>query len=136
MTRKKNNLLKISEPQIGYALDFDNTRVKARPFIKWAGGKSQLLPDMSKLFPPKEQIGRYFESFLGGAAVFFYMQHPKSFLSDSNNELVELYKVVQQNVEELIKALKSHKNEHDYFYEIRAISPSDLIPVERTMKRS
>lgn len=134
MTRKKNNLLKISEPQMGYALDFDNTRVKARPFIKWAGGKSQLLPDMSKLFPPKEQIGRYFESFLGGAAVFFYLQHPKSFLSDSNNELVELYKVVQQNVEELIKALKVHKNELNYFYEIRALSPSDLTPVQRAAR--
>src|SRR3990172_6936049 len=98
MPRKKSNLLKISEPQMGYALDFANTRVKSRPFIKWAGGKSQLLPDMSKLFPPKQQIGRYFEPFLGGAAVFFYLQHPKSFLSDSNEELIELYKAVQQNV--------------------------------------
>src|SRR6266496_320420 len=109
MSRKKSNLLRISEPQMGYALDFNNTRVKARPFIKWAGGKSQLLPDMSRQFPPKQQIGRYFEPFLGGAAVFFYLQHPKSLLSDSNKDLVELYRVVQQNVEELIKALKIHK---------------------------
>lgn len=65
MDKRRKNLLKISEPQMGYALDFRNTRVKAKPFIKWAGGKSQLLPDMSKLFPPKDQIGRYFEPFLG-----------------------------------------------------------------------
>lgn len=114
---------------MGYALDFNNTRIKSKPFIKWAGGKSQLLPVMSGLFPPKQQIGRYFEPFLGGAAVFFYLQHPKSYLSDSNKELVELYKVVQENVEELINALKFHKNEHDYFYEIRALLPSDLPPV-------
>lgn len=62
---KKQKLLKISEPQIGYALDLNNARIKSKPFIKWAGGKSQLLPDMSKLFPPKQQIGRYFEPFLG-----------------------------------------------------------------------
>lgn len=134
MARKRSSLLKISEPQMGYALDFNNTRIKSRPFIKWAGGKSQLLPDMSTLFPPKQQIGRYFEPFLGGAAVFFYLQHPKSFLSDSNEELVELYKAVQQNVEELIKALKVHRNEHDYFYKIRAQSPSDLSPVQRAAR--
>jgi hypothetical protein len=60
----KNNLLKISEPQMGYTLDFNASRVKAKPFIKWAGGKSRLLADMAKLFPPKAQIGRYFEPFL------------------------------------------------------------------------
>jgi hypothetical protein len=65
MANKISKLLKISEPQMGYALDFGNMRVKAKPFIKWAGGKSQLLRDMSKLFPPKVQIGRYFGPFLG-----------------------------------------------------------------------
>ncbi|GIK09978.1 MAG: DNA adenine methylase [Anaerolineales bacterium] len=134
MDKRRKKLLKISEPQMGYALDFRNTRVKAKPFIKWAGGKSQLLPDMSKLFPPKDQIRRYFEPFLGGAAVFFYLQHPRSFLSDSNKELVELYQVVQKNVEELITALKVHRNDPNYFYEIRALSPLDLTPVQRAAR--
>ncbi len=75
---------------------------------------------MSRLFPPKDQIGRYFEPFIGGGAVFFYLQHPKAFfISDSNKELVELYQIVKNNVEELINALKPHKNEPDYFYKIR-----------------
>lgn len=134
MPRKKVKLLKVSEPQMGYALDFYNTRVKARPFIKWAGGKSQLLPYISKLFPPKDQINRYFEPFLGGGAVFFHLQHPKSFLSDTNNELVELYNIVKNHVEELIKALKPHKNEHDYFYEIRAQDPASLSEVKRAAR--
>lgn len=134
MTRKKSFLLKISEPQIGYALDFANERVKSKPFIKWAGGKSKLLTDMARLFPPKQQIGRYFEPFLGGGAMFFYLQHPKSFLSDSNGDLVELFEVVQQNVEELIIALKIHNNEHDYYYKIRAQSPSDLSSIQRAAR--
>ena len=109
MAKKKSNVLKITEPQMGYALDFDSQRVKSKPFIKWAGGKWQLLPIMSRLMPPRQQIGRYFEPFLGGAAVFFYLQHPKSILSDSNEELIKLYKVVQENVEELIRLLKVYK---------------------------
>ncbi len=134
MPRKKVRLLKISEPQLGYSVDFGNTRVKARPFIKWAGGKSRLIPKMSKLFPPKNQISRYFEPFLGGGAVFFHLQHPKSFLSDSNSELVELYEIVRDNVEELIKALKSHKNDRDYFYEIRAQDPAKLSAIKRAAR--
>lgn len=134
MSPQKIKLLKISEPQLGYALDFANTRVKAKPFIKWAGGKSQLLPEISKRLPPKNQIGRYFEPFLGGGALFFSLQHPHSFLSDTNKELVELYQIVKDNVEELIKALKHHKNEHDYFYDVRAQNPVDLSPVERAAR--
>ena len=134
MSTRKNVILKVSQPQLGYALDFESQRVKAKPFIKWAGGKSQLLPNMSKLFPPKEQIGRYFEPFLGGGAVFFYLQHPRSFLSDSNKELVELYEAVKNNVEELIKALKSHKNEREYFYEVRAQKSSNLSQTERAAR--
>ncbi len=134
MPTKKVKLLKISEPQMGYALDFNNTRVKAKPFIKWAGGKSQLLPQMSKLFPPKDQINRYFEPFLGGGAVFFHLQHPKSYLSDTNNKLIELYEIVKNNVEDLIKALRKHKNEHDYFYEVRSQKPAALSPVERAAR--
>ncbi|RJP47946.1 MAG: DNA adenine methylase [Anaerolineaceae bacterium] len=119
---------------MGYSLDFGNTRVKAKPFIKWAGGKAQLLPQMSNLFPPKDQIGRYFEPFLGGGAVFFHLQPPKSFLSDSNHDLVELYQAVKNNVEELIHALKPHKNEPDYFYEVRAQKPAALSQIQKAAR--
>lgn len=107
---------------------------KARPFIKWAGGKSQLMPAISKQFPAGDEIGKYFEPFLGGAAVFFHLEHPRSFLSDSNNDLVELYRVVQQNVEELIDALRAHRNERDHFYRVRSQDPSDLSPVARAAR--
>ena len=107
---------------------------KARPFIKWAGGKSQLMPEIAKRFPPGDNVGRYFEPFLGGAAVFFHLRHPRSFLSDSNHDLVELYQVVQQNVEELIEALKIHKNEREYYYQVRSQNPRELNRVQRAAR--
>lgn len=134
MSENTTSLLRVSKPQIESILDFNNTRVKAKPFIKWAGGKSQLIPQMSTWFPPRDQINRYFEPFLGGGAVFFYLQHSKSHLSDTNKNLVEMYDVVKNNVEDLIKALKKHKNERDYFYEVRSQKPADLSPIERAAR--
>lgn len=130
----KTKLLKIAEPQHGYALDFKSPRIKASPFIKWAGGKRKLIPDIKKYMPPKEQINRYFEPFLGGGALFFHLQHKNSILADANQELIELYKIVRDNVEDLIEALKIHKNEKDYFYEVRAQIKEDLTPVQRAAR--
>ena len=107
---------------------------KAKPFIKWAGGKHRLLPALSRRFPPKEKIGRYFEPFLGGAAVFFHLAHPHSFLSDSNQDLVELYQVVQQDVEGLIEILQIHKNEREHYYRVRSLDPSKMIPAQRAAR--
>ena len=98
------------------------------------GGKSSLLPVLSRHFPPREDTGRYFEPFLGGAAVFFHLEHPRSFLSDSNRDLVELYRVVQRDVEGLIESLRIHKNERDYFYQIRSQDPSALTPAQRAAR--
>jgi DNA adenine methylase len=128
------NLLTIIPPLSDPIVDPDIRRVKAKPFIKWAGGKSQLLPAMLPHFPPLPRIGRYFEPFMGGAAVFFAVQHRQSFLSDSNLALVELYQVVQRQVEELIQALKIHRNERAYFYEVRAQSPAGLSPAQRAAR--
>ena len=134
MSLKKTKLIKIAEPQLGYALDFETSTVKATPFVKWAGGKRNLLPTIEKFMPPKDQINRYIEPFVGGGALFFHLQHPVSILADSNQELIEVYRVVKENVEELIQALKVHRNEKDYFYEVRARKPEDLTPIERASR--
>lgn len=87
--------------------------VFAKPFLKWAGGKTQLLEQIRAYFPPgliSREITRYVEPFLGGGAVFFYVvQHypiKKSFLYDVNDELILAYKTVQKSVSELIKELE------------------------------
>jgi DNA adenine methylase len=92
------------------------------------------MPEIAKRFPRREEIGRYFETFLGGAAVFFHLEHPRSFLSDSNHELVELFRVVQQDVDGLIEVLKAHKNEREYYYRIRSQNPTELTRTERAAR--
>jgi DNA adenine methylase len=124
----------IKESTAIYDIDIVQPRLEAKPFIKWAGGKWQLLPAFKLHFPPRTAIKRYFEPFLGGAAVFFHLQHPHSFLSDSNAQLVELYQIVRNDVESLIGALLHHKNEEKYYYAVRGLDAASLSPVERAAR--
>ncbi len=89
-----------------------------RPFIKWVGGKRQLIPQLSQYFPDK--FNSYIEPFVGGGAIFFYLLPQKSVLMDNNPELINTYQVIKYKVEELIESLRQHKNNKDYFYEIRS----------------
>jgi len=121
------------EPSLNM-VEFWRTRMKTRPFIKWAGGKGHLLPYFSPFFPSMEKGSRYFEPFIGSAAVFFSLQPPHALLSDSNAELIQLYQVVQQDVENLILALQKHDNKKEYYYQVRALDPATLPPVERAAR--
>jgi len=90
-----------------------------RPFIKWVGGKRQLIPQLSQHFP--KTFSTYIEPFVGGGAVFFYLLPQYSLLIDNNPELINTYQVIKHKVEELIESLRQHKNEKEYFYKIRGI---------------
>lgn len=89
------------------------------PVVKWVGGKRQLLPEIEKYIPNK--ISTYYEPFLGGGAVFFHLQRKKAVVNDINEELINLYKVIKDNVDELIEDLQKHENTSDYFYDIREL---------------
>lgn len=89
------------------------------PVVKWVGGKRQLLREIEKYIP--EKISTYYEPFLGGGAVFFHLQKNKAIVNDVNEELINLYKMIRENVEELIEELKKHENNSDYFYKIREL---------------
>jgi len=102
-------------------------------FIKWAGGKVQLINQFIPFFPKK--IDRYFEPFLGSGAVFFYIIQtfkPKEvYLSDTNEELINAYNVIKNDVEILICELEQHKKNHvnqgkEYYYSIRKQNPNDF----------
>lgn len=103
--------------------------------VKWAGGKKQLLPQFKSYFP--KPINKYFDPFVGGGAVAFYIlkyYKPKeALISDSNEELINVYKAVKNNVEELIRLLKDYKNKHskEFYYKMRAINPNSLTDLER-----
>jgi len=89
-----------------------------KPVLKWAGGKRQLIPQLVKRMPKK--FGTYLEPFFGGGALFFHLQPENSVISDSNAELINLYHIIADTPDSLINALRQHKNESDYFYELRA----------------
>ena len=89
----------------------------SKPFIKWAGGKRQLIKELIKLLPAN--YNRYFEPFIGGGALFFAIQPKNAYISDINPELINLYNVVKNDVDLLINDLIKYKNTEDYFYKIR-----------------
>lgn len=89
------------------------------PFLKWAGGKRQLISQMHVYFP--KNFNKYIEPFVGGGAVLFYLKPKFSVIIDINKDLINCYKVIKANVKELIELLKTHKNEKNYYYKIRAL---------------
>jgi DNA adenine methylase len=91
-----------------------------RPFLKWVGGKGQLLSQLQPLLP--ESWGTYHEPFLGGGALFFALQPAQSVLSDVNSALVNVYRMVRDRPDDLIALLAAHQAAHgpDYYYQVRA----------------
>jgi DNA adenine methylase len=117
----------------------DAQDVEARPFLKWAGGKTQLLSEILPALP--RRIATYYEPFLGGGAVFFALANEGRFrravLNDRNPELVETYRTVRDSVDALIEALSEHSNnaaDEAYFYRVRAERPEALGRVERAAR--
>lgn len=96
---------------------YQNSKL-VRPLVKWVGGKRQLMSDLKREMPSSFEA--YYEPFIGGAALLMSLQPKKAFISDMNSELVNLYRVVKNNPEELISTLNMHRNEEEYFYEVRA----------------
>ena len=113
----------------------ESFNIKARPFLKWVGGKRQLVHKFSKLYPEelvKGRIKKYYEPFLGGGAVFFDIASnyklKSSILCDINDELILTYKVVQKDVDKIIEFLYryrsyylslSYDKRREYYYEMR-----------------
>lgn len=107
------------------------------PVVKWVGGKRQILDQITKYVP--ETFSTYYEPFLGGGAVLFELQPKKAVVNDINNELMNIYEVIRDNVEELIEDLKKHRNEEDYFYKVRELDRdkqryNKMTPVEKASR--
>ena len=90
-----------------------------RPFLKWAGGKTRLISQYKDYFPKHYET--YYEPFLGGGAVFFYLQPFQAVLTDINADLILTYRCVRDNLGELITLLQYHQIRHnsDYYYDVR-----------------
>ena len=97
-----------------------------QPVLKWAGGKRQLLPQLQEYFP-KKKITSYYEPFVGGGAVLFHLQPKKAVINDYNEDLINMYICIKDNLEELIKKLKYYETKNDSvsYYEIRGVDRTD-----------
>lgn len=104
----------------------------ARPFLKWVGGKGQLLGQLRPLLP--EVFGRYFEPFVGGAALFFAMRPGRASLRDVNDELIDCYRAIRDHVDDVIEALGAHHYDREHFYRVRDLEPKRLSLVERAAR--
>jgi len=110
----------------------------AQPYLKWAGGKRQLLSILRNYFP--KNYNHYYEPFIGAGAVFFSLQSKKATINDINGELINCYQVIKTNPEELFYLCQEHKrkNSKEYFYSLRDLdrteSFQDLPPLERAAR--
>lgn len=103
-----------------------------KPFLKWAGGKTQLLPQLKVRLPT--YYGQYIEPFVGGGALFFHLRPRYAIISDANAELINTYKIVQNSLDALIEQLAPYPNTKDFFYNIRAQDPTTLSEIERAAR--
>ena len=108
--------------------------VTPKPFVKWAGGKRQLIPILNENLP--KTFGTYYEPFIGGGALLFHMlterDGQKCSISDLNYDLVLAYTTIRDRIDDLISSLKSHeKNYHkdskSYYYSVRESNPRSEI---------
>lgn len=107
-------------------------------FVKWAGGKTQLIDQLVPLLPKK--FNRYIEPFVGGGALLFYILQiypdKKIIISDVNKELITTYIVTRDKVNDLIKKLKVHKSKHnkEYYYNIRKLDVKKLNDIDKAAR--
>lgn len=106
--------------------------LKPKPFVKWAGGKRQLLKFIKERVP--DSYHRYIEPFVGGGALLFELLPKEAIISDINEELINAYLVIKNNLHELIDSLKKHENTKEYYYYIRSLNPNELNHVERASR--
>ena len=101
-----------------------------KPVIKWVGGKTQLLKELKEIIiPALKEDSYYYEPFCGGAALALDLEHKNTILNDLNSELINMYKVIRDNSEELISELKRFQNSHnaEFYYYIRNLDRTDAL---------
>ena len=100
------------------------SNVQAKPILKWAGGKTQMLGELMPKVPAS--FGRYIEPFIGGGAMFFALNPKDAIIADSNPELINMYDQIANNVDEVISYLQKYENTQEMFYAVRALEWKEL----------
>lgn len=104
----------------------------ASPILKWAGGKTRLMSELVSRLP--EHWEGYYEPFVGGGALFFHLGPVPAQISDLNEELINVYTVVRDQVNRLISALQTLSYDRETYYGMRGLDPAELEPVARAAR--
>jgi DNA adenine methylase len=107
----------------GATLEVVSQKETGRPFLKWAGGKRQLLPSLLQHVPANAP--HYFEPFVGGGALFFELWPKKAVLADANKRLIRAYRGVRKSVDKVVRLLRSYPHDPAFFYDFRQASIDD-----------
>lgn len=95
--------------------------IKGKPFVKWAGGKRQIIAKLKSFIPV--DYNTYYEPFVGGGALLFELSPERAVINDYNHELINVYKVLcdEEKFKQMCKVLNAHETNHneEYYYEIR-----------------
>jgi DNA adenine methylase len=105
-----------------------NEKPIPRPFLKWAGGKTQLLNELTQYMPA--DFGNYHEPFIGSGALFFHVFRKgkirNAFITDINQELIDTYLAIRDCVEEVINCLWQFPHNRDFYYQLRDQDPLEM----------
>lgn len=104
----------------------------AKPFLKWAGGKTRSAAELVRLAPPF--TGSHFEPFMGSAAVFFCLEPERAVLSDANEDLVACFRQVALGPRAVMEILDGMPNTRDYYMGVREQDPVELTPTEQAAR--
>ena len=100
----------------------------SRPLLKWAGGKTQMIPNLIEAMP--KSFNNYIEPFIGGGALFFHLSPKSAVIADSNPELINLYQQVAKDYKPVFKLLEKMPNIEEFFYQERSKKFEDLSPIQ------
>lgn len=103
-----------------------------RPFLKWVGGKTQILRELRQSVPSR--YNGFHEPFLGGGAVFFDLLPSAAVLSDTNSELIDCFRAVRDHADDVVEALRAHEYDKSHYYAVRELDPEHLSLVERAAR--
>lgn len=95
-------------------------KIECKPFLRWAGGKNWFIKHLPKFLPSEFKYNTYHEPFIGGGSVLLKLQPDDAFISDINNEIIETYIQLRDNVDEVIGFLSTFKNTKEFYYKIRS----------------
>lgn len=120
------------KPSTGNGVFKQLTKKSTRPFLKWVGGKTQLLDELKKYIP--KNFNKYIEPFVGGGALLFDLAPQKAIINDANEELINAYTVLRDDVDALINELSTYVYCTEFYYRMRAKNPKNLSKIERAAR--